>query len=442
MVTINAVDQTLPQILDRVARQVALRYEYAGDNLIIQPDDPYFVTYKVNYLNMSRDTVNTNSVATSLATTSVSMEGGGGGSEEGAFGGNNSTTELTSKSLNQFWASITNNISAILGEDVGGKGELTITNTVIPNPESGVLTVLATANQHKQIQEFLDLVQANVRRQVLIQITIIEVNLSDQYEAGIDWTLFKDLGAFSFTVLTGGTVPAVISGATGLVLNYEDSDTKAALQLLEEFGDIKILSSPQLMVLNNQTAVLKRVENKVFFIVDSETLVSATGVGSQSFDTTVHTLPVGIVMTITPYIDENDEIMLLVRPTISRETGVLRAVPTPTGVVLESPNEIPETVSQEMESLIRINSGQIAILGGLMDDQETRLNTGVPGVTQLPLVGNLFNRRSIRYEKTETVIFIKPLVIRNPSIDDDLQLYKTFLEQTPDVPGSVEVNSP
>jgi general secretion pathway protein D len=448
VVTINAVDQTLPQILERISRQVDMRYEFKGDNLLIQPDAPYLKTYTINYINLSRDTVNTNTVATSLATTGISVDGGGGGggSPEGAFGGNNSTTELTSKSLNQFWLSIVNSILFILQEDVSEQASV---QSVIPNPESGLVSVFATARQHDQIQEFIDNVMANVRRQVLIQVTIIDVELSDQYQAGIDWELL-DLGNFVITSTTLGTgfgalATAAISGADAFVATYDSGDgNKATLQLLDEFGDVKVLSSPQLMALNNQTAVLKRVQNKVFFTIESDTVTPGVGATTQSFDTTVHTLPVGIVMTITPHIAENGEIILLVRPTISREVGEPKQIPLPPDVPPLPDNAVPETVSQEMESLIRLNSGQTAILGGLMEDRASLTDTGVPGTSMLGILGNLFKTRSIEYRKTETVIFIRPLVVNSPSIETDLQLYKPFLEETSStaVPGQSEVTRP
>lgn len=439
--TINAVDQTLPQILERIARQVDMRYEYHGDNLYIQPDEPYFRTYKVDYLNIARDTTNTNSVATSLATTGIDVgDSGGGGSSEGAFAGNNSTTEVTSRSPNDFFNSIARNIQAILGEDIAatGGGQSQVSNNVIPSPGTGVISVIATSRQHRLVQEFLDQVQATVRRQVMIQVSIVEVTLSDDYQAGIDWQTI--LGNFSIDVETIGTPLAVSSGAGGLELLFNTTDTAATIRALDEFGDVRVLSSPQLMALNNQTAILKRVENRVFFTIESDT-VTGGQTASQSFDTTVHNLPIGIVMTITPFISEADEVMLLVRPTISRDTGVNKQIPVPNNVAAGvdlSNNFVPETISQEMESLIRLSSGQTAVLGGLMIDNANRRQTGVPGFSRLPLLGNLFKTTEILQEKTELVIFIRPIVVRNPSVDGDLQLYKTFLDR----PSATGTTSP
>jgi len=448
-VTINAVDQTLPQILDRIVRQIDMRYEFRGDNLFVEPDVPFFRTYKIDYLNIARDTVNTNSVATSLATsTSVSGGSEGGGKGGGAFSGNNSTTDLTSTSLNRFWVAITTNIQAIIGEKVTASSgiEVPLSDAVITSPETGTISVNATTKQHVMIQEFIDKIMNNVRRQVLIQTSIIEVTLSDEYQAGIDWTDIT-LGALGLSIETIGSPLSVASGAAGLVLDYAESDNSGnsfdtTLRLLDEFGDVKVLSSPQLMALNNQTAILKRVENKVFFTIDSETLSSGLGNQSTSFDTTIHSLPVGIVMFITPHIAENGEVILHVRPTISREGEARRTIPLPPDVDPIEGNEVPETLAQEMESLIRLTSGQTAVLGGLMIDEARTRNTGIPGLTTLPLVGNLFKTRDISYGKTELVIFIRPVIIQDPSIETDLNLYKAFLNTQSAAPGLQGVTSP
>jgi len=201
VVTINAIDQTFPQILDRIARQVDLRYEFNGDNLFIQPDMPFLRTYTIDYVNMSRDMSSTNTVATQIVSTSGGGDSGGGG----GGGGNNSTTDVTSISNHHFWETLVLNISAILGEEGGsggGAGQLPITNTVIPNPEAGVIAVRATAAQHQQIQEFIDLTQESVQRQVLIRVTIAEVQLNDTYQAGINWEI---LNALLSTISVFGT---------------------------------------------------------------------------------------------------------------------------------------------------------------------------------------------------------------------------------------------
>ena len=204
-VIIYAVDQTLPQILSRLSRQVDLRYTFDGDNLVITPDTPYLHTYAIDYVNISRTTTGSNAVATQISSTSSGgLTQGGGGS------GNNSTTDVESVSGNYFWPTLVANVAAILGEEPesGQTSAVPISQSVIPYPESGLLSVRATSRQHEQLQRFIDILLASARRQVLIQATIAEVTLSDQYQAGIDWSAMA--GNFGVVISSFGWAPQFI----------------------------------------------------------------------------------------------------------------------------------------------------------------------------------------------------------------------------------------
>ena len=436
VVTINAIDQTFPQILDRIARQVDLRYEFNGDNLFIQPDLPYLRTYTIDYVNMSRDTSSTNTVATQISSTS----GGGDAAIASGGGGNNSTTDVISISNHHFWESLVLNISAILGEEAsgGGGGQLPITDTVIPNPEAGVIAVRATSAQHQQIQEFIDQAQERALRQVMIRVTIAEVQLNEDYQAGIDWS-YLQAGSAALSIISATIVGAPVVGALGalkpFILEYEDTDEdsdrlQASVKLLDEFGNVRIMSSPQLMVLNNQTATLKVVQNIVYFEIESE-LTPATVAGGApvtSVDTTAVTVPVGIVMTVTPQISSASMISLNVRPTISRISGSVTD-PNPNQLVLPNTplNTVPIIEIREMESMLRLTDGQIGVLGGLMEDISADSDHGYPGISRVPGVGAAFKTTTKEYEKTELVIFIQPIIIQNPSLDGDLGDYRQYL---------------
>jgi len=210
IVTLNAIDQTLPQILDRIARQVDMRYEIRDKNLLVMPDRPYFRTYTVDYVNLSRDTTGTISVATQIATTGAAEIGEGGGGGGGGAGNNNSTTAITNTANNRFWLTLTRNIQALVGETASGSAQdLPVTAAVIPNPEAGLINVRATAKQHEVVQAFIDRVMANVQRQVLIEATVVEVELSDRYRQGIDWRVINEGTGFdAFQLLTGNLAAA------------------------------------------------------------------------------------------------------------------------------------------------------------------------------------------------------------------------------------------
>ncbi len=445
-VTINAVDQTLPQILKRISKQVDMRYEYDGDNLFISQDVPFIRTYSVDYVNMSRDTTSSTAVTTQISSTSSGQVdtgggqgggqggGGGGGGQGGAGALNTSLTNITSTSNNNFWSRLVANISAVLGEDnvAISSAQITGTENVIPNPEAGLITVRANSTQHEQIQQLLDKVLVNAKKQVLVQTTIVEVRLSEDYQAGIDWNYFNENGLSVISQTLAGA--PVTSAASSFVLDLDNRDPQvdntinATVSLLDEFGDTRILSSPQLMVLNNQTALLKVVENIVYFELNAESLTSGQGNVQNFISTEARTVPVGIVMSVTPYVDNYGNITLNIRPTISRQVGPGVADPNPQ-IPAGVENLVPEIAVREIESMLRMQDGQIGVLGGLMTDTQQDNDAGLPGIKDAGFFGNLFKTTSKQYSKTELVIFIRPLIINNPSLDGDLNEYRKYLSR-------------
>ena len=439
VVTLNAVQQTLPQILDRVAQQVDLRYQVNGSTIELTPDTPYLHTYKVDFLNMSRDTTTSVALSTEVAAGKADVTASGGGGTS-TTGNNNSTTQVKSTSNQRFWATLVSNIAAIVGDPAaatgGAAGTVPSTKSVQANPEAGLLTVMATGRQHKQIQQLIDAALASVERQVLVEATIVEVTLRDQYSAGIDWSkIVAATGAgISYgvsSVNAAGFNPANIGQF--FTLNYHNNAgstnlISATLSLLKEYGDVRVLSSPQLMVLNNQTALLKVVDNQVYFTVDVQTTTNQTTT-DRVFQTNIHTVPVGLVMSVTPQINDNGAVMMNVRPTISRITSFVND-PNPDLKQAGVTSPIPVIQTREMESLLKVDSGQTAVLGGLMQDNSAATTQGVPGFQDIFPFGELFKHRNNNYSKTELVIFLRPTVVKNASLDGDLQNYRQFLKPT------------
>jgi len=451
VVTINAVEQTLPQILSRIARQVEMRYEFEDQNLYISKDKPFLRNYTIDYVNMSRKSESSNTVATQIQSTSSDSgvtggAGGGGSSSSGGSGGgnNNSTTGVNSLSRHDFWRTLVTNISSILGIKTQSSGEsLPVNTSVIANPEAGMLTVRATKAQHEEIQEFITQTQHNVQRQVLIKVTIAEIQLSDQYQAGVDWDYLAEAGKAGFDIVSTTLTGVPVGTLSSFVLEYNDPNTdrnrlNATISLLDEFGDVRIMSSPQLMVLNNQTALLKVVENIVYFEVDVEPgVVSLAGVTDPAIDTTAATVPVGIVMAVTPQIAASEMVSLNVRPTISRVTD-FKNDPNPELANAGVENPVPQIEVRELESMLRLSNGQIGVLGGLMQDSRNDRVDGLPGFKDISLFGNAFKTKTKQYTKTELVIFIQPFVIKNPSLDGDLDLYRPYLDYNTGVPDYPE----
>jgi general secretion pathway protein D len=481
-VSINAINQTLPQILDRISKQVDMRYELDNGTLAIMPDKPFLRTYKIDFINMSRSTKSSNS-------TSGQINSGA----TGAGAGNTATTVTTSETKNDLMESLVKNVTDILLEEdrlrqksqketlnanrvsaqgdgiassytgsPAGKGKQagsgdagpaggaagsgnetvqaagaakTITAefeksvSVFANKETGVLIVRATNRQHEKVQEFIDKVMATAKRQVLIEATIVEVKLNDQYQQGINWSRAL-LGAQGFALSQAGSV-GVGATAGALTINYFDPTSNygnilASIQLLETFGNVKVLSSPKLSVMNNQTASLKVADSKVYFTITSNTTPCAPSPCTPitTYTSSPNSVSVGFVMSVTPHISDSDMVTINVRPTITRITGY---VTDPNPALTLIANKIPEIQTREMESIIKVESGQTAVMGGLIQESIDKNTSEVPFLARIPLLGNLFQNRDDTTSKTELVIFLRPAVIKDASISGDYKGFETNL---------------
>jgi MSHA biogenesis protein MshL len=474
-VTLNALNQTLPQILARIARQIDMRYELENGNLIVLPDTPYLHNYRIDYVNMTRDMEGAMATATQV------------GSGTASIAGNNSSLGIKNNSKNHFWDTLIQNIKDVLHEtdkilpegssetivqqagaasstgtgaqppnnkknyNKGGienspnpvsiqEGGTTVTrlNTfreaaaVIANPENGIITVRATGKQHEKIQEFIDQVMTNARRQVLIEATLVEVTLSDAYKQGINWELLR--GAVN---LSQAGTSGLASNNTENMFTFSQNGTINShskpfinIAMLESFGKVKVISSPKLSVMNNQTAILRVVDNLVYFTVSVQKTPGTTVTAENTITTTtVNTTPVGFTMSVTPQISDSDTVLLNLRPSITRLVGYVND-PNPDLVKKDGTpiiNAIPQIQIREIESVLKIENNQIAVMGGLMQDEVRNLSDGIPGVSDLKYAGELFKNHNDSTTKTELVIFLRPVILRDASINGDFKAYSAKL---------------
>ena len=461
-VTLNAVDQTLPQLLHRIAKQVDIRYEIEGPNLFVLRDTPFLRMYRIEYVSASRNVKMQSTSSTQFAGTASGPTAGGG---TGAGQGTGSTAIVDVVSNNQLWEALVQNVKDILRETdkiipkttaaaappaaapapPGAPGqpsaaapapqqaiEFIEQASVIGNRESGVLVVRATSRQHEKIQEFLDQVLASVKRQVLIEATVAEVQLNNQYQRGIDWSrVRRGASGISLFGSRAGTPAGIDTNAFIIDAAAASVGFQATIRLLESFGDVKVLSSPKLSVLNNQTALLRVTRDIVYFtITPSATPITVAG-GSgnltiqQAFTTTPNVAAEGFMMSVLPHISDTDTVVLNVRPTIRRRVAF--AVDPNPALAAATPNLIPIFETRELDSILRIQSGQIAVLGGLMQDSVTNVDDSIPGVRGIPGIGALFSQRKDTSQKSELVIFLRASVIREASLEGDYRRFRELL---------------
>lgn len=477
-VTLNAIDQTLPQLLARIAKQVDMRFELDGPNLAVMPDTPYLKNYTVDYINVARDVVGTVSTNTQISTGSVA------GTTNPTAGSNVSRIQIENKSKNRFWESLEKNLKDLLHETdkvfpegstetvmeqntsqtttgtgtasqtinatrgaqinqtlAGSPNPAAMQNSgatvvrrmtfreaasVIASPESGVITVRATARQHEKVQEFIDRVVRSAKRQVLIEATIIEVSLADNYQQGIDWAKAETQTGFSLTRATNTATVGSSVSPFGLIYRNVSSGLEVFVDMLRSFGTTKVLSSPKLTVLNNQTATLKVSEDFVYFNVKQDVVPGNTNTNATTTTTTTpQSVSIGFFMSLTAQIGEDGMVTLNVRPSIS-SIAALKQDPNP---ALTVANEVPQIRTREIESMLRVQSGDVAVLGGLMEDRMENKSGRFPGLGDVPLFGEIFTTRNNASTKTELVVVLRPTVIKDASISGD---FKQFGNALPD----------
>lgn len=455
-ITLNAIQETMPSILDRICEQLDIRWSKKNNHILVELDTPYLKNYMVDYINMGRDleakvSTNTQIVTQSQITNNVNNTINNSSNNSNIVNDNNniSSTLVKNKTNNNFWKSLEKNIKDILQEtdkilpEGSSETEIKIENninnninnnyklnnknatnsidknnnyslikhstfkeaaSVIINQETGIISVRATHKQHQKINDFIQQVFNSAKRQVLIEATIIEVILNDNYQQGIDWKKITGFGAFSFI---GNSL-----NNNNINLSYiNDNDKTILVNLLETFGETKVLSSPHLAVLNNQTAMLKVVENYVYFNVKADTISTANVGTTTTYTSTPQTVSVGVVMSVTPQISKDNIVMLNVRPTITQIAYTV-ADPNPDLQKNGIQNLLPVIDTREIESVLRIKSGQTAILGGLMKDEVNLKRSAVPILGNIPLLGEVFNNFNHSKKKSELIILLRPLVIK------------------------------
>lgn len=461
-VTLNAISKPVEWILERIANQTEIRWKLENGTLSVVPDTPFLKTYRLDYFNLARSIKTHTGIANSVSPT---------GKTGLASGHNSSATEIISSSQHDFWKTLEKNLRDLLQDEDKlvtrrvASGEISATsqtdavkalvsalkntgeeatsrttdntptdkkentlregreaNDVIVHGETGIIMVRASQKKHAKVAEFLTQVGAAAQRQVMIEATVVEVALSDRYQAGIDWNRIAGGGNWFATQALTGSALSGTAGPLGLV-GFDNGSFNATLRLLEQFGRMRVLSSPRIMALNNQTAVMKVVDEQVYFRLSIEEDKNDSGiVTNRTYTSELHTVPVGLVMQVTPQIGESGLITLNVRPTI---TNVSSYVEDPAVAILSASGGlgvkslVPNLQVREFDSTLKIPSGQIAMLGGLIQDKLSNQRIGVPGLSRLPLIGDLFSYRDDSVQKIELVVFMRPLAIGHDGLAMD-----------------------
>lgn len=424
-ISLNLKDVTVFDALEAIRELYGYDYKVDGTRIYVQPLTLQTRIFQVNYLTGQRDGRSSLRVASgSVADVAIGTGTTGATTGAGAANTNRDSSKVTMTSSADFWDELGKALQAIVGTEKG--------RSVVMSPMSGVIVVRAMPDELKNITAYLKASQISIERQVILEAKIVEVQLNEAFQSGVSWAAFKNgpnshatvgLGGAGSSLSPGGAAATTLSnsalssipgaglqpsssaGGSLFGLAFQTSNFAALLNFLESQGNVHVLSSPRIATLNNQKAVLK-VGVDEFFVTE------VTG-GTQSTSTVAGTAPSvkvqpffsGIALDVTPRIDENNEIILHVHPSVSEVSTVNKVLDL--GVMMGTYNlPLASSSVSETDSVVRAKDGQIVAIGGLMRLATVEDSSGVPGLPK-----SIFGQASKRTEKRELVILIKPTVV-------------------------------
>jgi MSHA biogenesis protein MshL len=385
-ITLSLRNVTLDQVIAALRDTYGFDFQKTSYGYKVAPNQLTTRVYRLNYLNLERS-----------------------GSSKTTVGGDDSNTVTTSFAASSditsgFWAGIQTSLNGFISPNDA------IAEPVIINTQTGLVVVHATTKEHNAIARFLTDAELILQKQVIIEAKIVEVTLDHEYRSGINWSFFNDNFGTESTAAGIGLSADNINGIgdVGGVFNLSLSldNFTSMLQLLDYQGDVQVLSSPRVSTINNQKAVIRVGTDEYFATVssaqasDDEDASSSTTIGLEKIFS-------GIALDVTPQIAEDNSVTLHVRPTVTEVVEKTK--------VLNINNEavtLPLAYSniRESDSIIRADSGQIIVIGGLLQQKQDVGSTGIPWLNKVPVVRSLFNQDREAQRKSELVILLKPTV--------------------------------
>ncbi len=420
-VSLDLKQVTLPELFNLVTDIYGYDIQRSGSVFRVYPSGMRTETFAVNYLLMQRDGATRSTISSGGVSqaqngsqsnsgfsgqNSATQSALGGTGQTGQFGGSQSMngTNITTSTNTDFWSDLKDTLVTLVGDGDG--------RSVVVSPQAGLVTVRALPDEIRAIRTYLETTEQHVQRQVVLEARIIEVILDDEYQQGIDWAnIVANIESTGLTLSTSGQLPGnAVSASMGGVtsLSIVNQDFNGVLRWLDTQGNVQVLSSPRVTATNNQKAVFK-VGDDEYFVTDvsSSTTTTATTTSSTP-DIELTPFFSGIALDVTPQINGNGQVMLHVHPSVI-DTQEQEKVLTINGESIVLP--LAQSNIRESDTVIRANSGEIVVIGGLMQSIIRDTQSQTPLLGDVPIVGNLFKNKQQREYKKELIILIKPTVV-------------------------------
>lgn len=426
----------------KLAREVyGYEYQKSGNGYVVLPARIQSKIYHVNYLNISRDgqssmTVNSGQIASNGNSANNNSEDNSSVPRTSAA----QSSSIKTSSKADFWSNLKETIVSIVGSGEG--------RSVVVDRHAGLVIVRGMPGELRDVEAYLSSAQDNLQRQVILEAKIIEVQLSDSYQSGIDWAALSSSsndqlflgqasvvdGSATLYDANGQLDPgASLSGLGGaafanlFAVGGATDDFGVLLRMLSTQGEVQVLSSPRVSTVNNQKAVIK-VGSDEFFVTEVSSTTSAGAVSTLTTpDITLTPFFSGIALDVTPQISQDDQVILHIHPSVSEVNDQTKRI-----TVGGQTQQLPLALStvRESDSVVKARSGQVVVIGGLMQNRAANDDAGVPGLSEVPFFGNFFGQERKQNTRSELVILLKPVVVNsNQNWSDYIKSSQQRIEQ-------------
>ncbi|RMH07821.1 MAG: hypothetical protein D6704_04240 [Nitrospirae bacterium] len=361
-------------------------YYWVKDKGLIRVQRLETRSFDLNYIRLVRGGTGSNKAQVTSGSGQTGGGGGGGSQDTGAI-------TLSQQDEIKFWEELEEQIKGLMSED----GRLVI------NRLSGTIQVTDVHRRVEEIARFLARVRRSLYRQVEIEVRIYEVTLRDDYSLGIDWNRINFKGTAGNILLSNiitSPIGGIVARPATVELSFRDGSFDGVLKALSEQGDVRVVSQPRLLTLNNQPALIKVGTDQSFFI---STVTQGVGGSGNIVTEQVRTVTSGLVLSVTPQISDDGWIMMDISPIITRLTDTVTSPNGSTAPILDV---------KQSGGLVRLRDGQIVVIGGLIQDQISETERKVPILGDIPYIGRLFRGTFQSKSKTELVIFLSPRIVR------------------------------
>lgn len=412
---------TVDEVMSVVNDVYGYAYKKRGRLYKILPSGLQSEVFQIDYLSIKRRGLSetqvsagqvTNAGAGTTSSSSDNDNNNGSSNNNSSQGNGVVGTKIQTETESDFWGELQQTLTILVGDGDG--------RAVVVTPQAGVVVVRAEPSELDVVRSYLRQAQLIMRRQVVLEAKILEVRLGDSYQSGVDWNAIGTPGrnnTIGFGV--SGSSPVSPNGTGGVFgINLDLGDFTGVIQMLETQGSVQVLSSPRISTINNQKAVIK-VGQDEFFVTDiSNTSTTSSGGIQNTPEVELTPFFSGIALDVTPQISEDEEIILHIHPSISEVEDQTKLITLGDTVI-----ELPLALStiRETDSIVFARSGQVVILGGLMQSRAEDNNTGAPGLADVPLLGHLFTQQRNAMVKSELVILLRPVIMGPDGLPEEIE---------------------